>query len=104
MELALTPEILDDIDEKFGPAAAQIAAMSTSVGGIGPSERTNARRRRWSAIRCQHRATPTSRNPTSATRNQVLEESTPNQNSAVSPAGRPCHCTPLREDRTRPAQ
>lgn len=36
MELALTPEILDDIDEKFGPAAAQIAAMSTSVGGIGP--------------------------------------------------------------------
>jgi glucan phosphorylase len=36
MEMALTPEILDDIDEKFGPAAAQIAAMSTSVGGIGP--------------------------------------------------------------------
>ncbi len=36
MELALTTEILEAIDEKFGHEAAQAAAMSTSVGGIGP--------------------------------------------------------------------
>jgi glucan phosphorylase len=36
MELALTPDILEAIEDKFGLEAAQAAAMSTSVGGIGP--------------------------------------------------------------------
>lgn len=36
MEMALTPEILSAVEKKFGLEAAQAAAMSTSVGGIGP--------------------------------------------------------------------
>ncbi len=36
MELSLMPAVLDAVDKKFGPVAAQAAAMSTSVGGIGP--------------------------------------------------------------------
>lgn len=36
MELALTPELLQAIEDQFGLEAAQAAAMSTSVGGIGP--------------------------------------------------------------------
>lgn len=36
MEIALTPEILQGIEEKMGLYAAIRAAMSTSVGGIGP--------------------------------------------------------------------
>lgn len=36
MEMALTPEILSAIEQRFGLEAAQAAGMSTSVGGIGP--------------------------------------------------------------------
>lgn len=36
MEIALTPEILKEIEDKMGLYAAIKAAMSTSVGGIGP--------------------------------------------------------------------
>ncbi|MCB4755974.1 MAG: glycogen/starch/alpha-glucan phosphorylase [Elusimicrobia bacterium] len=36
MEIALPKSTLDQIAEKFGPERAQHAAMSTSVGGIGP--------------------------------------------------------------------
>jgi len=36
MEIALTPEILKEIEDKMGLYAAIRAAMSTSVGGIGP--------------------------------------------------------------------
>lgn len=36
MEISLPTEVLDAIDDKFGATAAQAAAMSTSVGGIGP--------------------------------------------------------------------
>jgi len=36
MEIALTPDILRAIEKKFGLYAAVRAAMSTSVGGIGP--------------------------------------------------------------------
>jgi glucan phosphorylase len=36
MEIALTPEVLEKINEGSGASAAQQAAMSTSVGGIGP--------------------------------------------------------------------
>lgn len=36
MEMALTPALLKAIEDRYGPEAAQTAAMSTSVGGIGP--------------------------------------------------------------------
>lgn len=36
MEIALTPEILQGIEDRMGVYAAIMAAMSTSVGGIGP--------------------------------------------------------------------
>ena len=36
MEIALTPELLNTIAEKWSPSAARESAMTTSVGGIGP--------------------------------------------------------------------
>jgi glucan phosphorylase len=36
MELSLTPAVLSAVEKNDGPEAAQAAAMSTSVGGIGP--------------------------------------------------------------------
>jgi glucan phosphorylase len=36
MEMALTDELLERIAKEAGPQAARHAAMSTSVGGIGP--------------------------------------------------------------------
>src|SRR5207248_9277432 len=36
MEIALPPEILDAIFQRFGLRPTRDAAMSTSVGGIGP--------------------------------------------------------------------
>ncbi|MFH1379386.1 MAG: glycogen/starch/alpha-glucan phosphorylase [bacterium] len=36
MEISLTPELLENIAQKFSPAAARESAMTTSVGGIGP--------------------------------------------------------------------
>jgi len=36
MEIALTPELLKTLDDKFGYRVARDCAMSTSVGGIGP--------------------------------------------------------------------
>src|SRR5207302_11451197 len=36
MEIALPPEILDSISQRFGFRPTRDAAMSTSVGGIGP--------------------------------------------------------------------
>ncbi|MFA5859508.1 MAG: glycogen/starch/alpha-glucan phosphorylase [Elusimicrobiota bacterium] len=36
MEVALTPEILDELNKQFNHNVARHAAMSTSVGGIGP--------------------------------------------------------------------
>ena len=36
MEMALTPDVLQKVYDRFGAEAAQAAGMSTSVGGIGP--------------------------------------------------------------------